>query len=160
MDYKEITADEYEKLLQNNIFNNTFKNTDKIVQDKKQILKNDPDNIIKQQQKDDYIEKLSGIISEKINDRKKIDEIKIVDKIKASFKNYFVYYIENPNIIADIIVEIYNNNPNANVYIPKKRSKVKLQYVVNKIDGDENIDDKYKHFVRAFINIPGNTYIE
>ena len=33
MDYKEITADEYEKLLQNknNIFNNTFKNTDKIV---------------------------------------------------------------------------------------------------------------------------------
>ena len=35
-----------------------------------------------------------------------------------------------------------------------------MQYVVNKIDKDENIDDQYKDFVRAFRNIPGNTYIE
>ena len=37
MNYKEITADEYEKLLQNkkDIFNNTFKNTNKLVEDKK-----------------------------------------------------------------------------------------------------------------------------
>ena len=50
MNYKEITADEYEKLLQNkkDIFNNTFKNTNKLVEDKKQILKTDPDAIIKQ----------------------------------------------------------------------------------------------------------------
>ena len=69
MNYKEITADEYEKLLQNkkNIFNNTFKNTDKLIEDKKQILKTDPDAIIKKQQKDDYIEKLSDLISQKIN---------------------------------------------------------------------------------------------
>ena len=71
-----------------------------------------------------------------------------------------MYFIKNPNILADIIVEIYNNNPNANVYMPKKRSKVKLQYVVNKIDKDENIDNQYKEFVRNFRNIPGNTYIE
>ena len=30
-----------------NIFNNTFKNTDKLIEDKKQILKTDPDVIIK-----------------------------------------------------------------------------------------------------------------
>ena len=49
MDYKEITSDEYQKLLQNkkNIFNNTFKNTNKLVEDRKQILKTDPDTIIK-----------------------------------------------------------------------------------------------------------------
>ena len=49
MNYKEVTADEYEKLLQNkkDIFNNTFKNTNKLVEDKKQILKTDPDFIIK-----------------------------------------------------------------------------------------------------------------
>ena len=72
MNYKAITADEYEKLLQdkNNIFKNTFKNTAEIVQDRKQILKNDPDTIIKQEQKDEYTEKLSDIISEKINDIK------------------------------------------------------------------------------------------
>ena len=42
MNYKEITADEYEKLLLNkkNIFNNTFKNTNKLVEDKKTNFKN------------------------------------------------------------------------------------------------------------------------
>ena len=36
MNYKEISSDEYQKLLQNkkNIFNNTFKNTNKLVEDK------------------------------------------------------------------------------------------------------------------------------
>ena len=69
MNYKEITADKYEKLLQNkkDIFNNTFKNTNKLVEDKKQILKTDPDAIIKKQQEDYYIEKLSDLISQKIN---------------------------------------------------------------------------------------------
>ena len=40
MSYKEIIADEYEKLLQNkkDIFNNTFKNTNKLIEDKKQFL--------------------------------------------------------------------------------------------------------------------------
>ena len=67
MNCKEITADEYEKLLQNkkDIFNNAFKNTNKLVEDKKQVLKTDPDAIIKKQQKDDYIEKLSNLISQK-----------------------------------------------------------------------------------------------
>ena len=78
MDYKEIAADEYERLLKNknDIFNKTFKNTDKLVEDKKQILKTDPDAIIKKQEKDDYIEKLSNIISEKINDGKDMIDIK------------------------------------------------------------------------------------
>ena len=163
MNYKEITADEYEKLLKNknDIFNKTFKNTDKLVEDKKQILETDPDAIIKKQQKDEYIEKLSDIISEKINVGKDMINIKkIVHKTKPHFKNDYIHYIKNPNILADMIVEIYNNNPNANVYMPKKRTKVKLQYYVNKIDKDENIDDQYKDFVRAFRNIPGNTYIE
>ena len=78
MNYKEITADEYERLLKNknDIFNKTFKNTDKLVEDKKQILKTDPDTIIKKQEKDEYIEKLSDIMSEKINDVKDIIDIK------------------------------------------------------------------------------------
>ena len=68
MNYKEITADEYERLLKNknDIFNETFKNIDKLVEDKKQILKTDPDAIIKKQQKDEYIEKLSDITSKKL----------------------------------------------------------------------------------------------
>ena len=50
-----------------NIFNNTFKNTNKLVEDKKKFLETDPDTIIKKQQKNDYIEKLSDLISQKIN---------------------------------------------------------------------------------------------
>ena len=94
MNYKEITADEYEKLLKNknDIFNKTFKNTDKLVEDKKQILKTDPDAIIKKQEKDDYIEKLSNIISEKINDGKDMIDIKEL-VIKQSLILKMIIYI-------------------------------------------------------------------
>ena len=187
MNYKEIATNEYEKLLQNkkSIFNNTFKNTNKLVEDKKQILKTDPDAIIKKQQKDDYIEKLSDLISQKINnadDLKKIsDKIgfkKITDKInlkeisdkielkndetsQPSYKNDYIYYIKNPNILADKIVEIYDANPNAKVYNPKnKLNNVKLQNVVNRIDKDYKIGKQYKEFVNEFRNIHKNTYIE
>ena len=153
MNYKEISANEYEKLLQNkkNIFNNTFKNTNKLVEDKKQILKTDPDAIIKKQQKDDYIEKLIDLISQKINNTDdlkkisdKIDFKKITDRVnlkeiadkidlkndessQPSYKSDYIYYIKNPNILADKIVEIYDSNPNAKVYNPKNK-KIMLNY--------------------------------
>ena len=94
MNYKEITAYEYERLLKNknDIFNKTFKNTDKLVEDKKQILKTDPDAIIKKQQKDEYIEKLSNIISEKIIDGKDMIDIKKL-VIKQSLILKMIIYI-------------------------------------------------------------------
>ena len=180
MNYKEITADEYEKLLQNkkDIFNNTFKNTNKLVEDKKQILKTDPDFIIKKQEKDDYIEKLSELISQKINNTDelkkisdKIDFKKITDRInlkeisdkidlkndeksEPSYKDDYMYYIKNPTILADKIVEIYDNNTNAKVYNPKnKENKVKLHSVINKIDKDDQISKQYKEFIKEFRNI-------
>ena len=69
MNYKEITSDEYQKLLQNkkNIFNNTFKNINKLVENQKQILKTDPDAIIRKEEKNEDIEKISDLISQKIN---------------------------------------------------------------------------------------------
>ena len=187
MNYKEISANEYQKLLENkkNIFNNTFKNTNKLVEDRKQILKTDPDNIIKKQEKDDYIEKLSDLISKKINNVDELKKIsntidfknithrinleKVADKIELkndetsqpSYKNDYTHYIKNPNILADKIVEIYDNNPNAKVYTPtNKKNDVKLQNVVNKINKDTNIDKQYKEFVKEFRNITNNTKIE
>ena len=69
--------------------------------------------------------------------------------------------MKNPNKLADKIVEIYDNSPNANVYNPKNKDKpVKLQNVINKIDKDENIDGQYKEFVNEFRNIPNNTKIK
>ena len=84
-----------------NTFNNTFKNTDKLIEDKKQVLKTDPDPIIKKQQKDDYTEKLSDLISQKINNtddlKDKID-LKNNEKTELSYKSDYKYYIKNPNI--------------------------------------------------------------
>ena len=68
---------------------------------------------------------------------------------QPSYKNDYEYYIKNPNILADKIVEIYDNNPNAKVYSPKNKNKpVRLQNVVNKIDKDEQIAKQYKEFVK------------
>ena len=187
MNYKEITSNEYQKLLENkkNIFNNTFKNTNKLVEDKKKFLETDPDTIIKKQQKNEDIEKISDLISQKINNvdalKKIANEIKnrkIVDRFalkdlsdkieikndqtsKPSYKLDYTYFIKNPNILADKIVEIYDNNPNARVYNPRNKNElVKLQNVVNKIDKDEKIDKQYKEFVTEFRNIPNNTKIK
>ena len=69
--------------------------------------------------------------------------------------------MKNPNILADKIVEIYDANPNANVYKPRnKENNVKLQNVVNKTNEDKNIGKQYKEFVNEFRNIHKNTFIE
>ena len=65
---------------------------------------------------------------------------------QPSYKSNYIHYIKNPNVLADRIVEIYDNNPNANVYNPRnKENNVKLQNVVNKINGDKNIGKQYKN---------------
>ena len=80
---------------------------------------------------------------------------------QPSYKNDYMYYIKNPDILADKIVEIYEVNPNAKVYTPtNKENNVKLQNVVNKINKDKNIDEQYKEFVNEFRNITNNTKIE
>ena len=79
---------------------------------------------------------------------------------QPSYKNDYEYYIKNPNVLADKIVEIYDNNPNSKVYNPKNKNKpVKLQNVINKIDRDDDINEQYKEFGKEFRNIPGNTRI-
>ena len=80
---------------------------------------------------------------------------------QPSYKNDYVYYIKNPNILADKIVEIYNNNPNSHVLNPYiKENNVSLSRVINKIEKDQKIGKQYKEFVNEFRNIPGNTKIE
>ena len=111
-------------------------------------------------------------ISNKINFKDFADRINLkifADKIdlkneetsQPSYKNDYTHYIKNPNILADKIVEIYDNNPNGKVYNPINKDKpVKLQNVVNKINKDKNIDKQYKEFVKEFRNITNNTKIE
>ena len=148
-------------------------------------MKTDSDAIIKKQQKDDYIEKLSDLVSKKITNTDglkkigdKIDFKKITDKInfkelsdkidlknektsQPSYKNDYIYYIKNLNILADKIVEIYNANPNASVVYPRnKENNVELHKLINKINDDPKIGKQYKEFVKEFRNIHRNTFIE
>ena len=89
----------------------------------------------------------------------KID-LKNDETSQPSYKSDYMHYIKNSHILADKIVEIYDNNPNSKVYNPKNKNKpVKLQNVINKIDRDYNINEQYKEFVREFRNIPGNANI-
>ena len=89
----------------------------------------------------------------------KID-LKNDETSQPSYKSDYMYYIKNPHILSDKIVEIYDNNPNSKVYNPKNKNKpVKLQNAINKIDRDEDINEQYKEFVREFRNNPGNTNI-
>ena len=72
-----------------------------------------------------------------------------------------IYFIKNPNILADKIVEIYNANPNASVVYPRnKQNNVKIHKLVNKINDDPKIGKQYKEFVKEFRNVNRNTYIE
>ena len=49
------------------------------------------------------------------------------EKSEPSYKDDNMYYMKNPNILANKIVEIYDNNLNAKVYNPKNK-KIKLNY--------------------------------
>ena len=106
-------------------------------------------------QKINYVDELKKI-SNKIDFKDFTDRInlkKVADKIdlkndetlQPSYKNDYMYYIKNPNILADKIMEIYDANPNSKVYTPtNKNNNVKLQNVVNKINKDKSIGEQYK----------------
>ena len=80
---------------------------------------------------------------------------------QPSYKNDYMYYIKNLNILADKIVEIYNENPNAAPIYPKnKQNNFKTHELVNKINHDPKISKQYKEFVKEFRNIHKNTFIE
>ena len=92
-------------------------------------------------------------ISDKIDFKKITDKInlkEISDKIdlknnetsRPSYKNDYVYYIKNPNILADKIVEIYDNNLNASpIYSKNKENNVKIYKLVYRTNDDPKIDE-------------------
>ena len=102
-------------------------------------------------------------ITNKINLKEISDKINLKNDETSQpfYKNDYIYYIKNPNILADKIVEIYDANQDAKVFNPKNKNiPVRLQNVVNKIDRDDAIGKQYKEFVKEFRNIAGNTKIE
>ena len=62
-------------------------------------------------------------MTDKINLKEIFDKIDLKndEKSEPSYKDDYMYYIKNPNILADKIVEIYDNNPNSKVYNPENK---------------------------------------
>ena len=94
----------------------------------------------------DELKKISNKIdfkdfTDRINLKKVADKIELKndETSQPSYKNDYEYYIKNPNILADKIVEIYTVNSNAKVYTPKKGNNVRLQSVVNKINKEKKL---------------------
>ena len=102
-------------------------------------------------------------ISDKINLKEISDKIDLKNNetSRSSYKNDYIYFIKNSNILSDKIVEIYNDNQNASPIYPKnKENNVKIHKLVNKINDDPSIGKQYKEFVKEFRNIFRSTYIE
>ena len=65
---------------------------------------------------------------------------------QPSYKNDYIYFIKNSNILADKIVEIYNANPNASAVYPRnKENNVKIHKLVDKINDDPKIVNNIKN---------------
>ena len=150
--FKEISVEDYKKLLGNRqyTFAITFKNTELLRNFEKSKNKNNIDNILKEEnqikKEDDYIEKLSNKISNKLQ------------------PNNVNYCIENAEIILSTIKDIYlkSNIPFDNIYLPRESTTyVYLDTIVRKINSNTDIPDEIKYnFVRDYNNTVNKTSIK
>ena len=166
--FKEISVEDHKKLLDNrqNTFAKTFKNTELLRNFEQTKTKNTIDNIIKDEnqiKKDEYIEKLSNKISNKLQPKSN-ELIKDDGEKEYNFLNNANYYIGNPKIILTTIKDIYlkSNVPFENIYLPRQSTKyVYLDTIVRKINSNSDIADEIKYnFVRDYNNIVNKTSIK
>ena len=168
--FKEISVEDYKKLLDNrqHTFAKTFKNTELLRSFEKPKNKNTIDNIIKDEnqikKEDEYIEKLSNKISNKLQPKSN-ELIKIKDDDeKRYFLNASDFYNNNPKMILATIKDIYlkSNVPFEDIYIPRATTKyVYLDTIVRKINSNNNIPDEMKYkFVHTYNNIVNKTSIK
>ena len=74
-------------------------------------------------------------ITDKINLKEISDKIELKndEKSEPSYKDDYMYYIKNPNIFANNIDEIYDNNPNSKVYNSKNKKKLNYKMLLIKL---------------------------
>ena len=111
--FKEIDIDEYKKLLdnRNHTFAKTFRNVELLQNFEEYQSRNDINDIISEEKnlekENEYIEKLSNKLSEKISNTN--NTIVEQDKKKNIFLNPYQYYNQNPKIILNYIKNIYKS---------------------------------------------------
>ena len=134
---------------------------------KKKNLKNDINNIINEnkilEKENNYIEKLSDKLSEKISNANINNIMQHDDKKKYIFLNPYQYYAKNPKDILNHIKNIYikSNIGYDNAYKPRTKTfSVSLDNIIRKIENDDKISNELKgNFIKAYNNIPNKTKI-
>ena len=107
--FKEIDINEYKKLLDNmqHTYAKTFNNIELLHNYEENVNNRNIDSIIKNQEslqkEDEYIEKLSDKLSEKISNSNNNNIIQHDDKKKYVFLNTHNYYSKNPKDILNYI---------------------------------------------------------
>ena len=131
--FKEISVEDYKKLLDNkqHTFAKTFKNIELLQKFENRKLKNDSiDDIIYDEQKlekeDNYIEKLTDKLSEKIN-KNNGELLTIYNSDKKSILNF--------------VKNIYKRYKNASLYKPRNNDieEIPLESIMNSIKNNQNI---------------------
>ena len=131
--FKEISVEDYKKLLDNKIhtFAKTFKNIELLQKFENRKLKNDSiDDIIYDEQKlekeDNYIEKLTDKLSEKI------------DKNNGELLNI---HNNDKNSVINFVKDIYIKYKNASLYKPRNDDiqEVSLESIMNSIKNNKEI---------------------
>ena len=141
--FNEIDINEYKKLLDNmqHTFAKTFNNIELLHNYEENVNNENIGIIIKDKEtlekEDNYINKLSDKLSEKISNPDNNNN-NIIQRYKKKyiFLNPYQYYNENPEIILNYIKDIYikSDIKYSNIYAPKEKTKtVPLSTVIRAI---------------------------
>ena len=169
--FKEIDINEYKKLLDNmqHTYAKTFNNIELLHNFEENVNNKNIGTIIKDQEtlekEDEYIEKLSDKLSEKISNSNINNNNDIIqDKKKYIFLNTHDYYSKNPKDILNYIKKIYikSNIGYDKIYKPRvKTVNISLDTIIRKIENDNNISNELKDdFIDAYNKIANKTKIQ
>ena len=169
--FKEIDINEYKKLLDNmqHTYAKTFNNIELLHNFEKNVNNKNVDSIIKDKEmlekEDQYINKLSDKLSEKISNSNIVKNNNIIQHDdNEKYLNPYQYYNENPGIILNYIKDLYIKSDIAykDIYKPKKKTKiVALSGIIRSIKENDDIPNNLREpLIEAYDNIANKTNIK
>ena len=166
--FKEKDINEYKRLFDNmqHTYAKTFNNVELLHNFEENVNNKNIDSIIKNQEslqeEDIYIEKLCDKISSKISNPNQ--NIVKNNNNKYVFYNPYQHYIENPELILNLIKDLYikSNISYKDIYQPDAKTKtISLDSVVRSIKKDGDIPNNLKEgLIFAYDNIANKTKLK
>ena len=152
--FKEISIDEYDKLIKNKdlIFAKTFKDKKSLFNYEKPKIDTSLTKIIQDENKNIQDKKFINELSDKISEKLKVSSDDISNDITSAniipkYEKIQVIVIKNKSEILKVLSRIYNTVEKINPYIPdKKLNTYSLKPILESFENDENINDDVKYY--------------